>query len=151
MPDNRHAAQPPAAASQERLLWEGSEGQVANAGAYVWCLLFGWLAVPLLIALYRCLLTMSHRYTVSDQRLRESTGILFRQTEELELYRVKDITVQLPLLYRILGRGRVILQTSDRSTPVVVLNAIEDPYAVADMLRHCVEQCRAAKGVREID
>ena len=47
--------------------------------------------------------------------------------------------------------GRVILRTSDRSSPVVVLNAVSQPLHVADLVRHHVERCRALKGVREID
>jgi len=43
------------------------------------------------------------------------------------------------------------MQTSDRSTPVVVLNCIRTPREVACVLREHVEKCRVAKGVREID
>ena len=93
----------------------------------------------------------AHVYTLTDQRLRETTGLLFKHTEELELYRVKDISVEQPPRQRLVGRGRVILRTSDRSTPIVVLNAVPGALAVADLLRDRVERCRVAKGVREID
>ena len=137
--------------SESGLLWNGSEGQVANAFTYLVCGFLCWLIVPLFYALYRFLQTACHTYSLTDQRLREGSGILFRQTDELELYLVKDIRVQQPLLQRLVGCGRIIMMTSDRSTPVVVLNAIGNPLAVADLLRDCVERCRVAKGVREID
>ena len=135
------------------VLWTASEGQIVNAGLFILCGLTFWLVVPLLVALYRGWLTASHRYSLTDQRLREQTGIFSRNTEELELYRVKDISVQEPLLQRLFGRGRVTIATSDRSTPIVVLNAIPKPLAVADLLRSCVERSRVAKGVgvREIE
>ena len=142
---------PPTYSLESGLLWSGSEGQVANAAAYLVCLLLCWLIVPVIYAVYRFVQAACHNYKLTDQRLHESVGILFRQTDALELYRVKDIRVQQPLLQRLVGCGRVIMVTSDRSTPVVVLNAIGNPHAVADLLRDCVERCRIAKGVREID
>jgi uncharacterized membrane protein YdbT with pleckstrin-like domain len=133
------------------VVWSASEGQVANLGTLVLCLVGCWLVLPLLYAGYVGLRTACHRYTLTDQRLRERRGILSVTTEELELYRVKDITLQQPLLQRLIGRGRVVLATSDRTTPVVVLNAIGDPQTVANLVRVCVERSRVAKGVREID
>jgi membrane protein YdbS with pleckstrin-like domain len=158
--------------------WRATEGQVVNIGTFLLCGLgflallallvlvtlaqgsadrlavrgLGfWIMLPLLYAGLCAWRTASHRYTLTDQRLQERSGILSVTTETLELYRVKDISVHQPLLHRIFGRGRVRLATSDRSSPVVVLNAVPDPRGVADLLRACVERCRVAKGVREID
>ena len=132
-------------------IWQASEGQVVNVWPNLAALLFFWLIVPLLYAAYRFLAVRAHVYWLSDQRLRESGGLFFKHTEELELYRVKDISVEQPPLQRLFGRGRIVLRTSDRSTPIVTLNAIPAPLAVADLLRERVEACRVAKGVREID
>lgn len=132
-------------------LWSANEGQITNLGYYLICLLFCWLLIPVLMMLWRYLSTTVHTYEVSSERLLERSGILVRDTEELELYRVKDIVTKEPFFQRIFGRGIVVLATSDRSTPEVVLNCIPDPRYVADLLRHQVERCRVAKGVREID
>ena len=143
---------PAATASPESgRIWQASEGQVVNLWPHLAAVLLFWLVVPLVYAAYRFLAVNAHVYWLSDQRLRETRGLLFKQTEELELYRVKDISVAQPPLQRLFGRGRVVLRTSDRSTPIVVLNAIPAPLAVADLLRDRVEACRVAKGVREID
>lgn len=158
--------------------WTATEGQVVNTGTFLLCglgflallALFGlmtlaqgsaerlairgagfWIMLPLLYAGLCAWRTACHRYTLTDQRLQERSGILSVTTETLELYRVKDISVQQPLLQRLFGRGCIRLVTSDRSSPRVVLNAIPDPRSVADLLRACVERCRVAKGVREID
>jgi membrane protein YdbS with pleckstrin-like domain len=133
------------------VLWVSSEGQVVNAHLFAVGLFAFWLVIPLLYMLWRMLVTARHRYVLTDQRLREFTGVLFQDMEELELYRVKDISVQRPPMQQLCGRGRIVLKTSDASTPTVVLNAIARPLQVADLLRGCVERCRVAKGVREID
>lgn len=133
------------------VIWTASEGQIDNLGYYAVCLAFCWLLLPLVAIGVRNLRTALHSYELTPQRLTERTGILNRQTEELELYRVKDIGVEEPMVQRLFNRGRVALQTSDRSTPVVVLNGIRSPREVARVLREQVEKCRAMKGVREID
>lgn len=138
-------------ATERGPIWMAGEGQIVNIGTYMLCLLTFWLVLPLVYALYRFMVVNAHVYLLTDQRLRETNGLMFKSTEELELYRVKDISVEQPAGQRLFGRGRVILRTSDRSTPIVVLNAVPGPLAVADLLRDCVERCRVAKGVREID
>lgn len=132
-------------------MWQESEGQIANMGYYVACIVFCWLLLPLLMLAWRYMATAAHVYSMTSERIQESTGVLSRHTEVLELYRVKDLVVEQPLLQRLAGRGRVTLVTSDRSTPTVVLNCITDPRGVADMIRANVERCRVSKGVREID
>ncbi len=124
---------------------------MSNAKYFLLCLLTFWLIVPLLLFVYRYLLTDAHVYRLTDQRLRESTGLFSKKTEEVELYRVRDVGIEEPFIQRIFGRGRVVLQTSDLSAPALVLNAIPDPLEVADLLRDQVERCRVAKGVRQID
>lgn len=135
--------------SDTQPIWIESEGQISSLGYYVVCFLFCWLLLPMILALVRYLRVSNHRYELTGQRLREQKGILFRKSDVLELYRVKDISVDQPLMQRLAGCGRVILQTSDISTPIVVLEAIPDPLAVADLIRDGVERCRVSKGVRE--
>lgn len=132
-------------------IWMESEGHVSSFGYYVACFLFCWLLFPMILALVRYLRVTNHTYELTAQRLREQTGVLFRKSDVLELYRVKDISVDQPLMQRLAGCGRVILQTSDLSTPIVVLEAVPDPLAVADLIRDCVERCRVSKGVREFN
>jgi uncharacterized membrane protein YdbT with pleckstrin-like domain len=149
-------AQPSSAANgrffrESTQLWASSEGQIANLQLYLFGTLFCWLLVPLLLAVWRSLATAAHTWELTDQRLIESEGVFSRRTEVLELYRVKDITVSRPFVQRIFGRGQVLMATTDRSSPVVIINAIKAPMAVASLIRHHVEQCRAVAGVYEIE
>ncbi|HEB98930.1 MAG TPA: PH domain-containing protein [Thiotrichales bacterium] len=138
-------------AGPETPVWRGRRGQLSRLGTYVFCGLTFWLFIPLLWALWTWLATRCNTYELTSQRLRVRHGVFNRDTEEVELYRVKDISVREPLVYRLAGRGTIVLDTSDRTTPVVALQAIPDPAALHDILRETVEQCRLAKGVREID
>jgi uncharacterized membrane protein YdbT with pleckstrin-like domain len=93
----------------------------------------------------------SHHYEITNERLKETDGVLSKTTDELELFRVKDISFVQPFFLRMFGCGNIILDTSDRSTQTVVIYAIKDAKPVMDLLRKNVQIMRVKKGVREFD
>jgi len=101
--------------------------------------------------LVRWLDTRCHRWEVTTERIRTTTGILSRRMEEIELYRVKDTSLEEPFLYRLFGRGTIVLETSDRSSPELRIEAIAGARELREQIRGCVEKIRERKGVREID
>lgn len=137
--------------SEQVVLWESSEGQVVNFGIFLVCGLLFWLVIPMLYAVYRYAKTARHTYTLTDQRLIEKQGVLIQRIETLELYRVKDISIRSTLLQTIVGRGTIILETMEASSPVIRLVAIPNAFEVSSMLRNYVEKCRVMKGVRAFD
>jgi uncharacterized membrane protein YdbT with pleckstrin-like domain len=78
-------------------------------------------------------------------------GILSRNHEFVELYRVKDYSLNQPLVYRLFGLGNLTLFTSDRTHPVFTLWAIRDPEKKYQFLREQVERNRKEKHVFEVD
>jgi uncharacterized membrane protein YdbT with pleckstrin-like domain len=107
--------------------------------------------IPPIWAFWAWIKIRCHRYTITTERLKEEVGVFNKSTDVLELFRVKDITFVEPFALRMFGCGNVILDTSDKSTPVVVLYAIKDGKKVLDDLRVHVQEMRQRKGVREID
>ena len=144
---------PPAAAQvrETRVLWSASEGQVSNAGVYLIAVLTFWLVLPVLYAGYRYLRTARHRYSLTDQRFIEESGILVKHVESVELYRVKDISVKGSLLQSIFGRGQVVIQSTDATCPTLLINAVANPVAVSQLIRDAVELRRSERGVRAFD
>ena len=142
---------PDKAEAEARILWSASEGQVTNAGVFALALLLCWLVLPVAWALYCYLRTANHRYTLTDQRLLVESGIFVKRVETLELYRVKDVSVSGTLLQTLFGRGKVILRTTDTTSPVLLINAVPNAIGVSQLIRDTVEACRAAKGVRAFD
>jgi uncharacterized membrane protein YdbT with pleckstrin-like domain len=106
---------------------------------------------PVAYALMEWMKLSSHKYIITTERLKEEEGLLSKHTHELELFRVKDMSFNQPFLLRMFGCGNIILDTSDKSTPVVVMQAIKNGQSVLEMLRKNVQNMRAKKGVREID
>lgn len=102
-------------------------------------------------AIWQVMVVKTTRYTVTDERFLDESGVLSRTIETLELYRVKDIQVLQPLWLRPFGLGNVRIESSDKTTPTSMLYAVKGPLEAAKIIRTRVEEMRTAKGVREFD
>jgi uncharacterized membrane protein YdbT with pleckstrin-like domain len=138
-------------ADGEVTLWEGHPSHLRDFGFYVLCVLTIWLVVPLFLMLARYLKTRCQRYEVTSERIRLTQGVFSKRMDEIELYRVKDTSLEQPFLLRLFGRSNLIIKTSDASTGDFVIPAIPKAHELRESLRGCVEKTRERKGVREID
>jgi uncharacterized membrane protein YdbT with pleckstrin-like domain len=137
--------------SNEKALWSGTPSQLVNLPLYVlWVLLF-WLVIPLFIMLWQWLVVRNTKYELTTERLRLRRGVLNKQLDEIELYRVRDYKFEQPFFLRLFGLGNITLRTSDRSHPVLRLRAIRNGEQLYEQVRAAVEECRTTKGVRELD
>lgn len=137
----------PASTAPETTLWQGRPSQWTNVLWFVACILI----IPIPFAIYRWLAVRCTRFALTNQRFRLESGILNKHFDDLELYRVKDMTLSQPFIQRLVGLGTVTMITSDSTTPTVVLSAIPDSRAVLDRIRSEVERVRRERGVRELD
>ena len=155
---------------EENLVWRGTPSQWTNFGAYFFSLILAagvvagyvlvsprqplillGLIVPLLWMLGRWIATKCQRYEVTSERIKITTGLLSRHSTELELYRVRDYAVVEPFWLRLVGCGNVVLATSDRTTPQVVLRAVPGATRLKDQFRAHTERMRQRRGVRDIE
>ena len=58
------------------------------------------------------------KYSMSEDRLFIKKGFLNLSTDELLLYRVRDISLKRSLGQRIFGVGSVVVYSSDQTTPL---------------------------------
>lgn len=110
-----------------------------------------WFLLPFPWLFGRFVALKCRRYELTTERLTLSTGILSRRIDAMELYRVKDITLDVPIFLRMFGRGNVVLETSDKTTPRLLIEAVPDARGVADKVRAHVEAMRDRKRAREVD
>ena len=128
------APQPTGPIPTEQLIVEGRPAALDSLGR--WALAIVTLGIA---ALYWWLQATGNRYRITDQRLILKTGLLTVKTEYIELYRVSDLLVEEPLGERLLGFGRLVVVSSDRSDPKATLRGLHAPDKLADQLRACVE------------
>jgi len=100
---------------------------------------------------YQILRVYCIRYEITSEELRHYSGIIKRKQEYIELFRVKDLKIEKPLIYRFFGQGNLIIYSSDKTTPVIRLVAIKEPDEKYKVLRGLVEVNRREKHVFEVD
>jgi uncharacterized membrane protein YdbT with pleckstrin-like domain len=106
-----------------------------------------WILAPMVIAVWKWLAVRSQLYEVTTERIRVTRGVLTRRSDDLELYRVKDIILVQPFIRRLFGLGDIVLTTNDSSSPVLVLPAVPRAKWLREEIRRCVEVGRVDKGV----
>ena len=135
------------------LIWEARPSQLINLPSFI---LWSWTIIIPLIQYIKTRFTI---YQLFPQTIVLKTGILSQKIDNIELYRVRDYSIEKPFLLRIFGLGNIILITSDKSKGNVafkgqkniILNAIQDPENVYNQLRTLVESSRKRTGTREVD
>lgn len=154
--------------NSEQMVWKGSSSQLLNFKYYLLALVVIagsiWAAVHFnnnyvlivallaaIYALYQFLIVNSASYTLTNQRIIRRYGLLNRTTFEIELYRVKDVHLYEPLQLRMFGLGTISLISSQRSTQIFEITAINNAVEIREQLRHLVERRRNEKGVGEYD
>jgi len=149
---------------EEKIIFRGSPSQILNADVLSICavlivaliagavFLSTWIlaALPVVLAFaaWKWIQLRSRVYELTSERLRVMQGVITRRTEELELYRVVDVSLVEPFFLRWLGLGNLVITTNDRSTPVVTIPAIHGVRELREELRTWVEACRDKKRVR---
>ena len=88
------------------------------------------------------------RYSLSDDRLFVSEGFLNIRDDEILLYRVRDIDTRRSLWQRLFGVGTVVVASSDKSMPNLVLKNIKDPLFVKELIHRQVEETKIKRRVR---
>lgn len=88
------------------------------------------------------------RYAMSEDRLFASVGFLNIKDDEVLLYRVRDIDTSRNLWQRLFGVGTVVVMSSDKSMPNLVLKNIKDPVGVKELIHEQVEEMKIRRRVR---
>lgn len=158
-------------AGAENTLWSGHTSQWVHFWYYFLCVLlaaaiavgatilalptgalsYAALIIPVIMWLIRWWVTKCTTYELTTQRLRIRSGVLNKRVDELELFRVRDYSMEQPLLLRLVGLGNLTMVTSDATTPTVAMKAIPDVEAVREKLRTAVQAERDRKRVRQLD
>ncbi len=74
------------------------------------------------------------RYTLTDAKIEIDRGLIARQTLNVPLRRVQDVTVTTSLSQRMLGMGNVVIDNSGSDGETIVLRNVDSPRRYADML-----------------
>lgn len=138
-----------AATQDESTIFELKPAYRAYLGLLVWgLLLLPVVGLGLILLARAWYLVASTRYRLTTQRLFAQTGLIAKHLEEVELFRVKDVTLRQGVLDRLLGVGTVTVLSTDDTAPELELAGIRDPLAAKEALRTAFRAARQREGLR---
>ena len=88
------------------------------------------------------------KYRLSEDRLFCETGLLNTQEDEILLYRVRDLELNISLAQRIFGVGSVVVHSSDQSIPHLELKNVKQPREVKELIHRSVEAAKNKRRMR---
>lgn len=103
------------------------------------------LLLPIGYASWKWLEVNSTKLTITDQRLIVNRGIFNKFTNETELYRVRDTSIEEPFFFRMFGVGNIIVFSTDEAESTLHFNAYSQPHWIKDQIRNHAEICRQRK------
>lgn len=131
----------------ETVFFEGRPALVPGVGVLVLVLLtLGLWLIPRWWSSRGC------HYRLTSRRVVVETGVLSKKLEQVDLYRINDYTVERPFLERLMGTGRLLLHTMDKTTPHIEIKNIKtDVVALYENLRRATEVDKRRRGARVVD
>ena len=91
------------------------------------------------------------RYRLSEDRIFVEKGFLNIHVEEVLLYRVRDLELQLKLTQRIFGVGTVCVHSSDKTAPDLYLLNVKHPREVKELIFRQVEESKEQRRMRTME
>ena len=88
------------------------------------------------------------KYSLSEDRLFCETGFLNIKSDEVLLYRVRDLQLNISLGQRIFGVGTVCVVSSDKSIPHLDLKNVKHPRQVKELIHRHVEEAKDKRRMR---
>ena len=88
------------------------------------------------------------KYSLSEDRLFCETGLFNLKSDEVLLYRVRDLQLNMSLGQRIFGVGTVCVVSSDKSIPHLDLKNVKHPREVKELIHKHVEAAKNKRRMR---
>jgi uncharacterized membrane protein YdbT with pleckstrin-like domain len=110
-----------------------------------------WLSIGvILFAVYRYAFIRRIKYTITPEYLQISKGLLFREVDTVELFRIKDYILMQPLILQVFRLMDLHLKTTDPESPEIWLRGI--PLSdLVEQLRERVLETRKHNRIYEIN
>jgi len=90
-------------------------------------------------------------WTLRFDSLIERKGVFNVTTDEIEFFRIKDVRLYEPILFRLVGLSTLTIVTSDKMKPKIVLRGIRNGEQKRTFIKASMMISRRKEGVREFD
>ena len=117
-------------------------------------LLIGGVALFLasaLMPLYIVFRIRSQRYTITRRLIEREQGIFVKKVDAVDLAKVKDVELSQSIMERMLNIGTIKIFSTDKTMPMMLIEAIPAPRPVYEQLRDAVIDIGRQRGVIGLD
>jgi len=92
------------------------------------------------------------KYTLSEKendwiKLFVKTGILSTHIDEINLFRVRDISINQSFGQKIFGVGSITIRSTDLSDGYFVIRNIKKPFEIRNLIAQYVEKARELESI----
>lgn len=87
-------------------------------------------------------------YSLSEDRLFVDKGLLKLESEEILLYRIRDLKFTQTLGQRLFKVGSITVQSSDKTAPILVIENVKNAFDVKELLHENVEKMKLSRKMR---
>lgn len=87
-------------------------------------------------------------YTLTTERLKvRKQGVMTKTLSDIEIFKVKDITVRQKLMDKARGVGDIEILSADESDPKLILKKVKDPHEIREKIRDASKAAKEKMGV----
>ena len=87
------------------------------------------------------------KYKLTEEKILIDTGLLSINEEEIQLYRIMDLTLKCSLWQRIFNVGTIHCCSADKTTPEFDIKDVKNPSEVKELLSKKIEEQRDKKRI----
>ena len=113
---------------------------LADTGLAGYQVLLVLVGLPGLVWTY--LVVVTTRFKIDRRRIEMERGVISKEVDSLELWRVVDVRYQQSLLDRLTGNGRIITIGTDKSHPELHIHGLPTHRQLFEQLRDAVQMAR---------
>ena len=95
----------------------------------------------------RPFMSITTTYTITDERIRVTDGLLGKSHTDIELVRVQSMSQKQTFGERLMKLGDLTIRSHDPKTPIIILRNIPEPEDVHEILRRAVLKARNKHGL----
>lgn len=103
-----------------------------------WVLIF--IGLPGIFWTY--LVHVTTKFKITSRRVEIERGVLAKDLNSLELWRVLDVGFRQTVFDRVLGNARISLVGTDQTDPELILHGLPGPRPLFEQLRDAVQEAR---------
>lgn len=91
------------------------------------------------------------RYFLTETKFITRTGLLSVDEDEIDLYKITDKKIKLPVTQRLFKCGTIIIHSKDTDTPSKEVRCIKNPRQVSELIDKYLNVMRDKYGIRGRD